>query len=159
MNGVPLVDLIRHILTFCATCSCPSPGACVDAGSVAGGVASLASLAAAAAAHKFGSPNAGFVYVGGKKATSNVHSGPSSNSPSIGQQPFGSRLVYRDTATDSAGDKWYYVQLPADRAGWLSSHDASDRRPSPPAPSPIHLIDTGPTVQTWGVVGGGAARG
>ena len=103
MNGVPLVDLIRHILTFCATCSCPSPGACVDAGSVAGGVASLASLAAAAAAHKFGSPNAGFVFMNPKGEMTSVHSGPSSSFPTIARQPFGLRLLYRDTATDSQG--------------------------------------------------------
>ena len=158
MNTVPIVNLLRTAWTFCATCSCPSLGACIDRNDLVGGLASLASLAAAAASRKFRSSNAGFVYVAGKKATTDVHSGPSSTAPSVGQQPYGVRLVYRDIATDHQGNKWYYVELPADRSGWLSSHDTSNHPPSHPVPlGPIHLIDTGPTVQASGVVG--SARG
>ena len=150
MNTVPIINALRTARTFCATCSCPSLAACIDRNDLVGGLASLASLAAAAASRKFRSPNAGFVYVAGKKATTDVHSGPSSTAPSVGQQPYGVRLVYRDIATDHQGNKWYYVETPAG-GGWVSSGDTSDHRPSRPAPSgPIHLIDTGPAAQSSG---------
>jgi hypothetical protein len=96
----------------------------------------------------------GFVYNTG---SGKVRSDPSASSDVVGQSPGGSRLMY-DRIANSGGERWYHVNPPGGRPGWVPSSDVGCTRPSAPPPyrGPIRDCNI-PTAETSSAQGG--ARG
>lgn len=84
-------------------------------------------------------PDKGFVYYG--KGEGKLRSDPSGSSDVVGQLPRGTRLVY-DRITNSGGERWYHVNHPGGRSGWMPSSDVVCERPTnPPPPKPDRVVD------------------
>jgi hypothetical protein len=101
-------------------------------------------------------PDKGFVYKD-QRGNGTVHADPSADSEVIGTPPNGSRLMY-DRVSESGGRRWYHVNNPGGRSGWLPASDVSCERPTAPPPyrGPIRDCDI-PTADTSSAQGG--ARG
>lgn len=97
-------------------------------------------------------PDKGFVYSVGNGT---VHADPSAGSAAVGEPPNGSRLMY-DRVSNSGGERWYHVQNPGGRSGWLPSSDVSCTRPTnPPPPRPDRIMDCDiPLAETSSAQGG-----
>jgi hypothetical protein len=77
-------------------------------------------------------PDKGFVYKN-QRGDGTVHADPSADSEVVGTPPNGSRLMY-DQVSESGGRRWYHVNPPGGRAGWLPASDVSCDRPTAPLP-------------------------
>jgi hypothetical protein len=102
-------------------------------------------------------PDKGFVYKN-QRGNGTVHADPAADSDVVGTPPNGSRLMY-DQVSESGGRRWYHVNPPGGRAGWLPASDVSCERPTaPPPPKPDRVMDCDiPLANTSSAQGG--ARG
>jgi hypothetical protein len=100
-------------------------------------------------------PDRGFVYKN-QRGDGTVHADPSAGSEVVGTPPNGSRLMY-DRVSESGGRRWYHVNPPGGRSGWLPASDVSCERPTnspPPKPDRIRDCDI-PLAETHGPSGMG----
>jgi hypothetical protein len=142
-----LIAIVALVAMFCLFAVAEVGDFLRDAGQQVGGAGGLGAAGAAGAGFGGGRTTGGgagssfgdrgFTYGGG-----DVHSGPSSDSPVVGDLPNGSRVLYTDT-TIVDGDTWYRVNQPGGGSGWIPESQTYPTRPQnlPPPPPGIHLPD------------------
>lgn len=102
-------------------------------------------------------PDKGFVYFN-HRGNGTVHADPSPVSDVVGTPPNGSRLMY-DRVSNNGGERWYHVNPPGGRSGWLPSTDVACERPTnlPTQRDQIRDCNLPPLANTSSAQGG--ARG
>jgi len=111
-----------------------------------GAAAAGAAGGAAAGGPQYGPPNPfppRFIWFTPHGGLSELHSGPSNDSPVISHPPSGMRVVATGAVNGADGQpSWYIAPLPGNGSGYVQASEVSTTRPEPlPASHPVLPID------------------